>query len=513
MDAKLQAIRNVSSSWVSLAVTLACGVFLTPFILHRLGDEAYGIWVLIFSTTGLYRIFNLGISSAVIRYVSKFSALRDFESLARFVSTILFLFCCIGGFLLLITLACSLYADRIFHISAEYRRTFPLLLVLVGSAFSVQFPLGVFGGILEGLQLFWWKNLTQMICDVVRVTLIILALNRGLGLFSICLVTVVVSLGSAVFFVVLVHRYLPIRFHIFKFDRAVFREVITYSSVTFLSLVAGLLRFRCDALVIGIFISTGAIAPFSIGSKIIDYCSPLVTGLAQIFTPMSSHHHSQGDTGRLREILIRGNRACAMLMIPACFALIFLGKSVIEVWVGTKYVSSYWILLTLVVPYTIELSQSASPRILYGISRHWMLGKVRVVEGLTNLALSIFLLHYYGILGVALGTAIPLMLTSTLFLPQHLCRILDVSIWRFVREVFLVPLLLCLPLAIVLCLLQYIAPAHTVLQLLRVGLAGGLVYALPGGWFFFFKEPVGIQLRLKFLRRLSNLPKNEAGSI
>jgi O-antigen/teichoic acid export membrane protein len=505
LDAKLQAVRNVGSSWASLGVTLACGVFLTPFILHRLGDEAYGIWVLVFSTTGLYRIFNLGISSAVIRYVSKFSAVRDFDNLARFVNTILFIFCCIGAFLLLATFACSFYADRIFHITAQYHKTFPLLLLLVGSAFSVQFPLGVFGGILEGLQLFWWKNLSQIVTDVLRVALIVLVLTRGLGLFSICLVTVILSLGQSGFFVALTHRCVPIRFHIFKFDRAVFREIVTYSSVTFLSLVAGLLRFRCDALVIGIFMSAAAITPFSIGSKIIDYCSPLVTGLAQIFTPMSSYHHSQGQTGRLRQIFIRGNRACAMLMIPACFALVFLGKSVIEVWVGAKYVSSYWILLTLVVPYTIELSQSASPRILYGISKHWTLGKVRLLEGLTNLGLSIILLHYYGILGVALGTAIPLMFTSIFFLPQHLCGILDVPLRTFVKEVFLIPLILSLPMAIVLYLLQRVAAAHTFLQLLRVAVAGGLVYAISGGWFFLFKEPVGIDLRVRVLRFLSSL--------
>jgi O-antigen/teichoic acid export membrane protein len=502
VDDKLQAVRNVGSSWISLAVTLACGIFLTPFILHRLGDEAYGIWVLVFSTSGLYRIFNLGISSAVIRYVSKFVALRDFENLARFVNTILFLFCCIGAFLLLVTIGCTLYADRIFHITADFQKIFPFLFLLVGSAFSVQFPLGVFGGILEGLQLFWWKNLAQIVSDLLRVLLIVLALTHGLGLFTICLITVALSFGSAGFYYLLTHRFLPVRFHIWKFDRAVFREIISYSAVTFVSLVAGLLRFRCDAIVIGVFISAAAITPFSIGSKIIDYCSPLVTGLAQIFTPMSSHHHSQGDTGRLKQIFLRGNRACAMLTIPTCFALIFLGKSVIEIWVGAKYVSSYWILLALVIPYTIELSQSASPRILYGMSKHWTLGKVRILEGATNLGLSILLLHYYGILGVALGTAIPLFFTSTLFLPQHLCGILDVRLSVFLREVFLKPLLLCLPMAAVLYFLQRIAPAHTFLQLLRVTVAGGLVYAISGGWFFLFKEPVGIQLRVRFLRFL-----------
>ena len=51
---KIEILKNVSSSWFSLGVNILVGVFLSPFILHRLGDTAYGIWILIFSVTGYY---------------------------------------------------------------------------------------------------------------------------------------------------------------------------------------------------------------------------------------------------------------------------------------------------------------------------------------------------------------------------------------------------------------------------------------------------------------------------
>jgi O-antigen/teichoic acid export membrane protein len=65
-----EIFKNVGSSWFSLGVSILVGVFLSPFILHRLGDTAFGIWVLIFSVTGYYGLFDLGIRSSVIRYVS-----------------------------------------------------------------------------------------------------------------------------------------------------------------------------------------------------------------------------------------------------------------------------------------------------------------------------------------------------------------------------------------------------------------------------------------------------------
>ena len=38
---KIQIIKNVGSSWFALGVNILVGVFLSPFILHRLGDAEY----------------------------------------------------------------------------------------------------------------------------------------------------------------------------------------------------------------------------------------------------------------------------------------------------------------------------------------------------------------------------------------------------------------------------------------------------------------------------------------
>src|SRR5207237_8645392 len=126
-----------------------------------------------------------------------------------------------------------------------------------------------------------------------------------------------------------------------------------YGSVTFMILVAARLRYRADAVIIGTFLSAAAITYFTIGARLVDYASDVVSSLAQIFTPMSSHFHSTGDFQKLRRIFIAGNRACALVMLPICTMLILLGKSLISVWVGPRYISSYPILLILLIPATL----------------------------------------------------------------------------------------------------------------------------------------------------------------
>src|SRR5579863_2708752 len=106
-----RALKNVTSSWAGLALNIAVGFFLSPFILHHLGDDAFGLWVLIFSLTGYYGIFDFGIRSSLIRYVSKFQVTGDKDQLARLINTSLFTYSCLGVILLVPTFIGSFYVD------------------------------------------------------------------------------------------------------------------------------------------------------------------------------------------------------------------------------------------------------------------------------------------------------------------------------------------------------------------------------------------------------------------
>jgi len=128
------------------------------------------------------------------------------------------------------------------------------------------------------------------------------------------------------------------------------------------------------------------------------------------------------------------------------------------------------------------LVQSASGRILFGMGKHGKLAIVSLIEGVANLVLSILLVRPFGIIGDVIGTAIPLAGTFLFFMPFHLCSRLGIRVTTFVRQAFVLPLMLCAPMAIVLLLMQHWFVAHTYRQLAAQLFAGGLTYALCVGW-------------------------------
>lgn len=490
---KRQIIKNVGSSWFALATNILVGIFLTPFIVHRLGDSANGVWVLTFSITGYYGLFDLGIRSSIVRYVSKYRALGNQQDLDKLVNTALFGYSCIGLVSLILTWVLSSYMNALFKIPPEYQSSAQLLIWMVGVSVALGFPLGVVGGVLEGLQRFEIINWTNVLSTFVRALLIVLALQHGRGLLTITFITVTLPFIASVIRAFIAQRLCPVSFGWQYIDRPTFNKIVHYSSTTFMIMVAGRLKFKTDELVIGSMISAAAITYFNFGARIVDYAGGVVNSLAGNFLPVVSQSEATGNMSRLRKLFVAGNRFCAFTIFPITATLLILGKSVIEVWVGKKYVAtSYPILVIMIVPSTIMFAQAVSGRVLFGMSKHRTWAVVTLIEGVCNLILSVVLVRVLmrpygmmgGIIGDALGTAIPLTCSFVFFMPQHLCRLLGIRLRTYLREAFVLPLLITIPLVLVLLLMKRWFIPHTYRQLaVQLGI-GGAVYGLGLLWAF-----------------------------
>jgi O-antigen/teichoic acid export membrane protein len=493
---KRQIMKNVGSTWFSLGCDVFVGLLLSPIILHWLGDTAFGIWVLIFSVTGYYGLFDLGIRSSVVRYVSKFTATDDVEDLAKIVNTALFTYSCLGALSLVLTGVLSIYIDHIFKIPPELQGEARWLLVIVGVAVGIGFPLGVVGGYLDGLQRFYVNNWANIGGDFARLGLILYAIHHQRGLLTIAAITVGAPLAISMFRAVVAYRIRPVPLGFKYVNRASLRTIVNYSSATLLIMIATQLKFKSDNVVIATMISAAAVTHFSIGARIVSYAQQVVMALAQNFLPIASQSEATGNMDRLRKVFVAGNRFCAFTALPIVSILVVLGRSVIEVWVGKKYVAtSYPVLLILLVGATLMWCQAASGRVLFGISKHRIWSYVTLSEGIVNLLLSITLVHffkvygqghgqYYGIYGDALGTAIPLACTMTVFMPRHLCRQLGIRMITYLREAYVLPILITAPLLATLLLMQLWYQPHTYRGLALQLVIAGVVYGLGLLWVF-----------------------------
>ena len=87
---------NVFSNYCGLGFHIVIAFFLSPFLVHTLGDTRYGIWSIAMSLSGYMSLMNLGIATSLNRYVSKLHKTKDIDNLLAVINSGLGLFVIVG---------------------------------------------------------------------------------------------------------------------------------------------------------------------------------------------------------------------------------------------------------------------------------------------------------------------------------------------------------------------------------------------------------------------------------
>ena len=85
-------VRNALWNVLGFSVTLASSVFLSPYVINKLGPEGYGVWALAFSLVDYLWLSDMGFRSAVLKYSAHYLARREVDKINEVLNTALALF-------------------------------------------------------------------------------------------------------------------------------------------------------------------------------------------------------------------------------------------------------------------------------------------------------------------------------------------------------------------------------------------------------------------------------------
>src|SRR5580704_879369 len=116
MTSKRRFAFNVSMNWASMVVGMVVPFFLTPIVIRSLGTVAYGVWILAVSTVAYLGLLDLGLRSAVIRYVSKADALGKVDEAQSAISAALWFRILIALGAVVLSIALTIVFPHLFKI-------------------------------------------------------------------------------------------------------------------------------------------------------------------------------------------------------------------------------------------------------------------------------------------------------------------------------------------------------------------------------------------------------------
>ncbi|MEP4308106.1 MAG: polysaccharide biosynthesis C-terminal domain-containing protein, partial [Lentilitoribacter sp.] len=104
------------------------------------------------------------------------------------------------------------------------------------------------------------------------------------------------------------------------------------------------------------------------------------------------------------------------------------GQAFINRWMGPSYAEAYWVMVILLVGRMIGFANHPLNSALYAANKHKIVAKIDIIEVMLNLAISLVLVQYFELIGVALGTMIPLLLLRLLVLPYFACAAIEMPV-------------------------------------------------------------------------------------
>lgn len=454
--------RNVLFNWLGTIASMAVGFFLSPFILHRLGNVAYGVWVLAISVVAYLGLLDLGMQSSVLRFVSKGHTKQDHQGASDAISAALWVRLQISALALLLSIGLAAVFPLVFKVPAELASDARKAILLVGLTTAINMSIGVVSGVLSALNRYDLQNYVSLTQTAVRVIGVVMILRSGHGIVAIALCELVAALVGNLLLVAVVRRLYPeLRIQIKKPKRETVQQLWTYSWYAFMTTIAVQLVYQTDNLVVGAFVSASAVTFYNIANSLCRYASQVVGSMGSTFVPAASTYEAAGDTGSLLGLYKNGTRATMMVSLPILITLIIRGPAFIGLWMGPQYSqSSGTVLIILTSALFFSFANRTAASIAFGIEKHKTMAIWAIGEGVANLTLSVILARWYGIYGVALGTLIPSLIVQLGLWPRHISKLVGLKGFEVVWNVWMPMFLSSIPFAIATYAVNLFFPAH-----------------------------------------------------
>jgi len=433
--------RNILSNLVGNIIYAVVGIVLAPILIHGLGDFQYGIWALTLALLSSFGLIDTGMRITMQRFVARFKGMNEREALDQVLASVMALMVAASGIVCALTAILVFMLPSFFHVVGASRILFRWVLGLLGLSIAFVFPTRALTTYLSGLQRFDLLNFGFVLTTIARAVSIIGALRLGYGLLGVASVTLGVEALALPLHWYLVRRADPqVPLHWRNVQTFRMRELIGFSFYAYLSNAGDYLRYSTDSAVISRVLNVALVTPFSIAGRLMDNFRSLIATFTSPLMPKMSEFDGQARITDLRQFFVRSTKMTSLVSLFVGSLVLLDGKSLLRVWLGERFVSSYGLLLTLTVGYVLALAQMPSVNLMFAKGRHRLLGWWTLGEGVANLLLSIYWARKYGLLGVALGTMVPMLVTGLLIQPPYVLHLLKMSLLHYIRDAYAGPL-------------------------------------------------------------------------
>jgi O-antigen/teichoic acid export membrane protein len=462
--------RNVLSNWVSTTATVVYSLVVTPIVVRALDRELDGIWSFLNGLLAYSGLFYLGLGAAVVRYVAHYHATGNRTALNRLASVVLSIYSTLGLLALGCTLLAAPYVPRLLtqppapgSASAAAWTT-----VLLGGRLLFLFVASLYSGVLVAEGRMDLYNLVGICGTLARFVAVPLVVRTGNPLLALAGVIVITGALETVAYGALASGVDPDLKTVPVLPRRdELRLLYGFGFFAFLLQIAERIISYTDTTVIGVMLGAGSVALYALPLQLAEYARIAINGIVSVLLPHLTALQAHGKHAEFGGAYLRSVRVASFASALLNVNLVFLGVPFLRLWVGDVFADAAPVVLLCLAIASFLQSVATQSQVPFCLTMRTLRFPVLVllVEALANLVLSIALARSMGIAGVALATAVPALLCSTLFVPAYVARRVGLPLGRVASQALVPSLVLAAALSVLHWGLRLALPSNSYLLL------------------------------------------------
>lgn len=424
--------RGTAMVAVQRGVEAVVGLFLVPFTLTMLGQDAYGLWALFYSVVMYLNLADMGFSAALNYHFVQAIQRGDDEEKRRVFSSSLAFLTAVGVLMLLAGLAgepllLHFFREiRPFGDTARWVWRAMLLILLFGFLGSYARSLFYASHRVAKLSLL---NTTLSVFNAVATVIVLLAGWRLVGLAAAGVLVAVVRL--VVLMSVGVRGVAGWNVGLNGVRKATIARLWSFGLRVFVARVAELIYFTFDRLIIGRMIGLGGVTSYDVGAKAGAMANQVPLVVLPVLEPAAASLHAEGRSEAFARLVHRSSRYMALLAFGLMGYLLVNSRPLLALWLGELRDERVVLTLRVIALAYMTASLTGPLRVSSrGAGFPGWEAKSAALQASLNVLLSILLYLRYGFTGVVFGTLAATLIGQGLYTVLAL-RGLKLRAWPF----------------------------------------------------------------------------------
>ena len=471
---------GVLLGYANIVVKNAVNLLYTPLLLAFVGQGDYGVFQSANSFVFSLTLLSFGLSGTYVRFYMQRKTRDDDEGIRMLNGMYLLLYAAISVTAAIVGLVFSTQTQTLFGSTFKPHEVLLASHVMAIMALNVAVTLfsTVFDAYVAANEEFTFQQTRQMATTLMTPGAALVLLNLGMGIVGVACAQLMVSALLLVLNVRYALGRLNMRFSFAQLDSGLLVALVSFSAWLFANQVCDLINQNVPNVILGATCGATAVAVFAVAVQVRNVFVSLSTTLSNVFVPMVNRIVSQtNDNTELTRLMTRVGRLQMMLLCWVYGGFVVVGSFFVRRWAGEGFADAYPLVLVMVLPLCVPLSQNIGIEIQRAKNLHKARSIVYLAMAVLSVVSTWLLSRRFGYWAAALSYVASIVLGNGVFMNWYYHERIGLDMLHFWRSVAPVPA--CMAIAAVVCFVgTKVAPVTRWTRFLAWGGAYSILYGL-----------------------------------